>query len=355
MIATPVFTPFQRISTLVGGGSVDTVNQYNQVAHVLTQLYRDVASKYGLQSMYGYSATGATAINPNLDGRVSVVNATDTFTMSAPLVGLMLTQAEKQLPLFAMPQVRLQLTLDSLSNMFFVSTGAAGYISPTSITISNFELCYTMIDLGASVEKMVYDHGAPLLIKSHGLNNSAVAVTAGAVGSNSYVFNQRFASIRSAFVCANAVAAASSKWAEIVDITGANAGDYQLLVGNAAFPQAPLSTALNKSGILQETRRATGNLYSNDTFSINAAEFNQTLGAAYSAYEPGKFIVGVNLDKVSSADHVLMSGTSTYNTPISVNVNIGTATGASSNINLILDYDAILVLDPMARQLTVRS
>jgi hypothetical protein len=96
-------------------------------------------------------------------------------------------------------------------------------------------------------------------------------------------------------------------------------------------------------------------LYGNDTFSINATEFNQTLGGTFDPYEPGKFIVGVNLEKVSSADHVLMSGTSTYNTPISVNVNIGTATGAICNINLILDYDAILVLDPMARQLTVRS
>jgi hypothetical protein len=51
----------------------------------------------------------------------------------------------------------------------------------------------------------------------------------------------------------------------------------------------------------------------------------------------------------------MMSGASTYNTPISVNINLGTATTAAANLNLILDYDAILVLDPRARQLSVRS
>jgi hypothetical protein len=204
---------------------------------------------------------------------------------------------------------------------------------------------------------MVYDNAGPIMIKSHGLNNSAVSVASGAVGSNSFVFNQRFASIRSAFACANLTI--GSKWAEIVDLTGSAGGDFQFLIGNQAFPQAPLSTALNKAGIRAETRRAAGNLYTNNEFSINGVEFNtyfaNTAIGSLSATEPGKFIVGVNLDKVSSADHVMMSGASTYNTPISVNVNIGTATTQAVNLNLILDYDAILVLDARARQLSVRS
>ena len=357
MIACPVYTPFQRLSTLVGGASIDTISQYNQVAHVLVTGSYDVGTKYGLQSELGYS--NATVGNMAfLDGRIDVGTGPFTYSVAAPLIGSMLANCEKQLPLFAMPQIRFQFTLDTIANMYTVMGTGAGVGSatlPSAFSITNFELCYTMSDLGAGVEKMVYDMGRSLLLKSHGLSNTAVSVAVGAVGSQSYVFNQRFASIRSAFVCPSLVVA--SKWAEIVDLTAGN-GDYQLLIGNQAYPQAPLSSVNNRSGILQETRRAFGNLYSNtNSLSIDTTEFSRNNSATVNTlyYEPGKFIVGVNLDKIQSGDHVMMSGASTYNTPISVNVNIGTATTALSNLNLILDYDAILVLDPVARQLSVRS
>jgi hypothetical protein len=242
-------------------------------------------------------------------------------------------------------------TMDSLANMFITDTTAV----PTAFAITNFELTYTMTDLGAGVEKMVYEAGRSLLLKSNGFSNSAVAIPIGSIGSGNYVFNQRFASIRSAFVCPNATT--GNKWADIVDIT-AGAGDYQILVGNQAFPQAPLSVTLNRSGILQETRRAFGNLYdSTHSMSINTTEFAKNVSnvSNTSSAEPGKFIVGVNLDKIQTGDHVMMSGASTYNTPISVVINCPTATAAAANLNCILNYDAILVLDPVARQLSVRS
>jgi hypothetical protein len=227
----------------------------------------------------------------------------------------------------------------------------------TAFTITNFELVYNMTDLGAAVEKMVYDMPT-VSIKSHGLSNSAVSVQSGTVGSQSYVFNQRFASIRSAFICPNKLT--NSRWCEFADITNGN-GDYSLLCGNVQFPQSPLSTILNNSGILQETRRAFGNLYDrSNSFSINTNEWSQVINTAsdnavISFNKPSKFLVGISLDKVQSGDHVLMAGASTYNTPISVNVNINTAMTQGANLNLILDYDAILVLDPRARQLSVRS
>jgi hypothetical protein len=359
MAGVPVYTPFQRVSTLVGGASIDSISQYNQVAQVLVAGKYDVAAKYGLQSSFGYSNVGAVGAMNDLDGRFTAAGGAlgvASYTVSAPLIGTLLTNCDKQLPLFAMPQIRFQFTLDSLANMFIVTGGAS--ILPTAFSLVNFELCYTMTDLGASVEAMVYGMGRSLLLKSHGTSNSAVSVGIGSSGSLSYVFNQRFASVRSAFICPSA-SAVGSKWGEICDLTSNN-GDYQILVGNQAFPQAPLSTVLNRSGILQETRRAFGNLYDSDnSMSINALEFARTINDATTGpptyYEPGKFIVGVNLDKIQTGDHAMMSGASTYNTPISVNINVGTATTSAANLNLILDYDAILVLDPTARQLSVRS
>jgi len=363
MVATPLYTVFNRISTLIGGSSIDTLSQANQILQVLVAGQYSVAGKYGLASGFGYTqlpAATATGLMSYMDGANLPPSQTNaTYTVAGPLHGLIISNSEKCLPLFAMPQVRLQFTLDSLNNMFFVSTGAVntGYSLPTAFTISNFELCYNMTDIPGS-EKMVMDMGRQLSIKSHGFNNSAVNVAAATSGSQSYVFNQRFASIRSAFICPNRADGNGSKWAEIVDLTSSN-GDYQLQIGNQAYPQMPLSTALNESGILQETRRAFGNIYdSNNAMSINQVEFGKNINDASNTllyYEPGKHIVGVNLDKVQSGDHVLMSGASTYNTPISCVVNVGTATTFAANLNLILNYDAILVLDPFARQLSVRS
>lgn len=365
LIGVPVYTPFQRVSTLVGGASIDTINQYNQVAQVLVNGQYSIADKYGAQSGFGYTNPDPSG-NGNmqyLDGRNVPLGTVDasanaTFTLAAPVIGTLLTNCEKQLPLFAMPQVRLQFTLDSINNMSFIKTGAGGFATFTKFQISNFEVVYTMTDLGAGVEAMVYGMGRSLSLKSHGISNSAVSVPSATSGSQAYVFNMRFASIRSAFLCPNRADGAGSKWGEFSDITGTN-GDYQLLIGNTAYPQTQLSTALNESGILQETRRAFGSLYdAKNSMSINSAEFAIDINKAATDllyYEPGKFIVGVNLDKVQTEDRVLMCGASTYNTPITAVVNINTATTVAANLNLILDYDAILVLDPVARQLSVRS
>jgi hypothetical protein len=264
------------------------------------------------------------------------------------------------LPLFAMPQIRLQFTVDSLTNMFTVGAATASspaFGIPTAFNINNFEVVFNMCDLGAGVERMVYDLGQNISIKTHGYVNSAVPIPAATSGSSSYVFNQRFASIRGAFICPNRADGSGNRWAEIVDVT-TNSGDYQLQIGNQAFPQMPLSTVLNRAGILQETRRCSNSLYGNNAMSINSVEFNKTIGdAATSLYyaEPGKFIAAINLEKIQSGDHVVFSGASTYNTPISCIINTATATAVAATLNLVLDYDAVLVLNPVARQLSVRS
>jgi hypothetical protein len=364
MIATPVYTPFSRLSTLVGGANIETVSQWNQVAHVITQTSYDVGTKYGNQFGLGYvlpvDASGNSTGNmAQLDGRAIPAGAFE-FSLAGPILGSVLSNSDKMLPLFAMPQVRLQFTVDSLTNMFLVGAVTASspaFGIPTALNINNFEVVFNMCDLGAGVERMVYDLGQSISIKTHGYTNSAVPVPSATSGSSSYVFNQRFASIRGAFICPNRADGSGNRWAELVDVT-TNNGDYQLQIGNQAFPQLPLSTVLNKAGILQETKRCCNSLYGNNAMSINSVEFNKTINEANTALyyaEPGKFISAINLEKIQSGDHVVFSGASTYNTPISCIINTATATTVAATLNLILDYDAVLVLNPVARQLSVRS
>ena len=79
MIGTPVYTPFQRLQVTANGTTIDSISQYNQVCHVLTQGKLDVASKFGRQFAYGYSPTQpATTTIQNLDARVSAAGATSS-------------------------------------------------------------------------------------------------------------------------------------------------------------------------------------------------------------------------------------------------------------------------------------
>ena len=256
--------------------------------------------------------------------------------------------------------LRLTFTLDTLASMFATGPMSAAGVAttfqlPTSFNITSFEVCYSMIDLGRDVELMIKGMGPRLFLKTHSYNNSATSVPAGTNGSASYVFNQRYSSIRSAYIIPNQVI--GSKWAEIVDVTS-GAGDYQLQIGSSAYPQMPLSTVLNKASILQETYRAFQAVNPYGSMSIDYGEFSVTATTALAAltpYEPGKCIVGVNLEKCATADHVLMSGVSTYNTPINVVINCSVTTGLACNLNLHLDYDAILVIDQEAHNVSVRS
>ncbi|NBW11832.1 MAG: hypothetical protein EBR82_27750 [Caulobacteraceae bacterium] len=413
MIGCPVYTPFQRLNEYCGGQTISSVNAYNQTCQALVSGSYSVSAKYGLQNCFGYGSGNGTGVaasaadapdfnpsNPNFDGRIvklyeatSTSEPLDSFYVSAPLMASMLASSEKMIPLFAVPQLRIELTLDAISNMFYgsgASTGAGLYSTPSTFIISNFELVYSMIDLGAEVERYTLASAPQLKIKTMGYNNSSVVLPSGTSGSTSLVFNQRYQSIKSAFILPSSTN--YNKWCDFLDVTNGGlttnatgnqaastlptaiggptvaggGGDYQLIIGNMSFPQAPLSTVLNRAGILQETRRAFGCLFDADNNnSINTCEFSANINyvnsadAAFrstTAQEPGKFIVGVDLDKVAWSDRTLMSGVSTFGTSISVNINVGAvATNQIANVGLLLCYDAIMVIDTAGKQMSVRS
>ncbi len=380
MIGCPVYTPFQRLNEYCGGQTISSVNAYNQTCQVLVSGGYSVASKYGLQNCFGY--VDASGQNPNMDGRqIKTVSQglnviTDVYYVSAPLLGSMLGSSSKMIPLFAVPQLRIELTLDALANMFYTGpgTGAIASEAAASLTISNFELVYSMTDLGAEVERYTLASAPQLKIKTMGYNNSAVVLPAASSGSTALVFNQRFSSIKSAFILP--ASTQYNKWGDFLDltngatiagtITAGAGGDYSLTIGNVSYPQTPLSTVLNRSGILQETRRAFGCLFDSDNNnSINTVEWNCNINynvavdataRSTTPQEPGKFLIGVDLDKVAWGDRTLMSGVSTFGTSISVNINVGAvATNQPSNVGLLLCYDAIMVIDTAGKQMSVRS
>ena len=95
-----------------------------------------------------------------------------------------------------------------------------------------------------------------LLIQSNGWSNSVIAIAAGVVGSQTILFNQRFASIKSVLILASGGTNCTNKSFDFIDIT--DKGTYQLMIGSQCFPQLKLNCKYNRAAILQELKNHKG-------------------------------------------------------------------------------------------------
>jgi len=360
----PVYAPFLRVDTIINGQTIESVNQYNQVTYMYENCNTDVAGKAACQYAYGYAAGGAANVNDSSmqawDGRlVAAASNPDSYAVSAPLICNILTGCEKLIPSFLLPSIRMAFTIDQLAN--FTTNGTVAN-SITGFTISNIQITYQLIDFGEEVQNMIASM-PKFFIKSTGWNNSCVSIPTGTSGSQSIVFNQRFASIRNVNILGCGTNSYNCNF-DFIDIT--NGGTYQISIGGHVFPQLALNCTNNKAAILQELRKCQGELYDEaNAMSINAWEFsytdttcNNSVAAATVAItlsQPGKFIVGIDCCKLGSGSTAnLLNGTSSQNSPINVLLNILTATLATRNLNLVIRYDALLEIDPETRMLSAK-
>ena len=354
IIGTPFFTPFQRLETQFGSVTVDSINNYHQVCNMLTNTTMDWAQKYGNQYNYGYGITsGNPATTEEMDGRAiaAAIGASDSLALAGPLPCLLTNISDKLLPLFAMPTISMILTLDALSNMVNVLTNFA---TANPLVLSNVELCFDFIELGSEVDSMVRGMGDKIYIKSQSFSNSAITVPSGVNNSQSYIFNQRYASVKGAIVLFSG--GIINKVFDAVDNTNAT-GSYSLNVSGVQYPQKPYSTLNNKGALMMELKKVLGSIYDKtNNMAINSVEFNQTEANTASSGSivtaPGKFYIGFNLEKLHS--NSLLTGISTNNSNITVNVDQTTPTTTSRQLNLILAYDALIEIDMVNKMSSVK-
>jgi hypothetical protein len=322
--------------------------------NLLSNTTLDIAQKYGQQSTFGYQAltSGTSLAVPTLeqlDGRELLWAAgNQSFSVGAPLM-CVLSNADKLLPLFSMPQVRLVFTVESLSSMF--ANGTAQTV--TGFSISNFELCYKVVDMGGAVEEMVRNMGDKIYVKSQSFASASQTLASATSGFVELVYNQRYASVKSLFVINGGTSAASiNKAFDSYDITSNN-GDYSFTIGGVIYPQKSISTSVNRAGALMELKSALGSIYDkNNNFAINSIEYAYISANTTTAAAPAKFYIGTSVEKLNSDS--LLTGISTQNSAISYRVNIGTATSQSHTCNLIVNYDALFEIDTVNRQVSLK-
>ena len=350
LVGTPVYTPILRLDTLINSQTVETINNYNTVANMWTNLSMSIADKMGVQYPLGYSND---LTNENTDGSTITTAAVSTVRYySAPLISL-LGGAEKLIPLFLLNNIRLAFTLDTLAN---IQTAIAADVKCTAYQIDNFEVVYNMVDFGREVEQQIIAENPKVRIKSSSFATSiAPQIAAFTSGSQTLSFNLRYASVKSAFLNFGGGEVTTSANRNMDSYYVTSGGDYQLSIGGVNFPQKALSTLNNKGGCFQELRRAMGSIFGkNVALSINANEYGLYTGASTTASTnvlPAKFWLGVNLQKLTISEKAWFTGISTQMAPINVNLNIGTATAYIFNPMLILYYDAIIEVDSQTKQI----
>ena len=367
IVGTPAYTFINKYVCYANSQTIETISNYNTVANMLVNLQLSVADKLGQQYSLGYLDTTTSPVsNEALDGRLCTT-AGETFSLSAPLYSL-LGNSEKLIPLFLLQNMRLEFTFESLAN---VSSNLYGDVTTngstmTGYTISNFEVIYNVIDFGQEVQRQIMSENptGKIRIKSSSYNTSIAPIASGTSGNINLIYNLRYASIKSAFlniggtIVGTATATdpnSANKNMDSIDLT-VNNGDYSLQIAGINYPQKPLSTLNNKAGVMNELRRAMGSIFgSNVAMSINAHEFGR-VGTSVTTYDkPGKFYVGINLQKLTVPSKAFFTGVSTQNSPITAIINTNTATNQLYNVMLIAVYDAIIDIDTQTKQVVIVS
>jgi hypothetical protein len=352
MLGTPYLTPFSRLEVIIGNNVVETIQNYNQVCNMVANCKLNYSQKTGVASAFGninHLDNSATA-----NGKSIVYGASaKTYDMAGPL-NCILSNCENLFPLGLAPAVRIQLTTESLEQMFAFSTTGVN-----SFELKNLELCYDIVEFGPEVDavvKSMADSNGELIIKSQSYSSSTLHMPSASSGSLEYSFNQRISSIKSIFAHISPTA---------VDTTGgarkfsakdptASSGNFQFAIGSEMFPPRPLD-ATNKAGMYMELLQAWGNNGSVDSYNmaITPAEYFLEEGTTDSGLVPGKFYIGANVERLCGS--AILTGISSQLSPISLRINLPTATTRNNNVSLITIYDALISLNVQTRQASVKS
>lgn len=358
---TPVYSFFARSEVIVGSQVVESIQNYNQLCNMLVNCRMNYSQKLGLASAFGYTSNAAGTYAFDLNAASVNGGNLSTSTLAAPQfvylaapLGNLLSNADNLVPLKHMPSVRLQLTTETLANAIKNTAGANAI---ANYALTNVELCYDIIEFSPMVDQAISSMGGgAITIKSQSYLSSGTNLGAASSGTTEYLFNQRLASIKSLYtILAGTVdTIALNTLFDSQDVTGLAGGDYQWFVSGMPYPPRPLSTVLNKSGILMELSASFGPTHdlSTSNFSITPTEFASNNINATTQNLMGKFYLGTNVEKLST-NSALLTGISSQGSPISFRVSIGTATTNAVTIQLICLFDALLQIDIPSRTLIV--
>ena len=353
----PAYSVFEKLITSFQSVQVENITNYGRTASTLIDLKLNQAQKSGMAVAFGLTnKTDADDITltTHLHGRLSNTNDADEYFVAVPLL-CVLSLADKLVPLGDMPQCRIELEIANINKIFDNDTATT---NADKLELFNMELCYDTVNFGQdfSLMSLADPETGDILIKSQGHQVSTQTADAIA-GLQTLSFPQRLSSVKSIVAWfegknSNAI----NQEYDSVDITK-GAGSYQFQCGNKFFPDVELNTARNKAGVFMELSNAV-NGTSHDilggSMSISPMEFSKVDNSTTTQDEPGMFILGVNTERMSGVNQVLLTGQSTALTPISLNVRCDAAPTQATTCNMLTIFDAIIQINVPTRSATLK-
>jgi hypothetical protein len=345
----PFYAPFAQSRILIGSQGFDDQQSYNAICSALVDLKMTTDQKYAHARNLGLTLTGDLFYG----GLTSTTGV--SLDLAGPLNN-MLSNASNQIPLAWMPQVRLQLTLAQVSDIFQV---VAANSLPTNYVVRNAIMHYDIIEYGDDYDREILssmlDENGMLNLKTMSYATSAQVISVGSSGNIEYIFNTRFGSIKSLFAFFPPGGNLSA-WQqfESFDPTSSS-GEISVSVAGRRVNERALSTSVNKNAGIPELVLALNgseNILS-AMFHINYEGWALNNGATTTnttnyPTQYGSFVYGCNSERLSS-NQILLSGISTESSPISVNLNFSTATTVTQSVRLTIMYDAIIQINPLTK------
>lgn len=345
----PFYAPFSQSRILIGSQGFDDQQSYNALCSSLVDLKMTAEQKYSHGRNLGINV-GSTLYYGGLTLATGV-----GIDLAGPLPN-MLSNASNQIPLAWMPQIRLQLTLAQVSEIF--QTLAATSL-PTNYSVRNAVLHYDIIEYGDDYDREILatmlDENGMLNIKTMSYATSSQVISVGSSGNLEYVFNTRFGSMKSlfAFFPPGGNLSAFQQF-ESFDPTSSS-GEISISVAGKKVNERALSTAVNKNaGIPELVLALNGSQHIlSAMFHVNYEGWILNNGATTTnttnyPTQYGSFVYGVNSERLSS-NELLLSGISTESSPISVNLNFSAATTVAQSVRLTVMYDAIIQINPLTK------
>ena len=352
----PVYTVFNKLDEFVGSQPINSVYQYNLAANMWVDVNYSIADVLGQGASWGLENNTWGDVDGVTSGTTAQASLGGSLFLSAPLLCSAIAGCDKLIPTGLMAPLRIQLTLEQLSNI------VASTAIVTDYAVVQPELCFHAIDMGVSVENMVASMSPKLYLRTNGWANASQSSASTSAGFNTYVFNHRYESIENLFL----LSTNSSSTNKIFDSynplgNATTSGTVQFQIGQSMYPLLPINnTTGGRASVLQYLRECVGQVTDQrNTMSISYTNFNNFASSATSGTidAPAKFIIGVPLNKVNPVSPYqassLMSGVSAQSMPINVLLNSGTAFGATMSFFLIAQYTAIIEIDVATKQVAL--
>jgi hypothetical protein len=357
ILGVPALAWINRIDSFINSSTVETINAVGPLSQMILAGKMNAMDKLGLSYPFGinFGADGAFIAEEADSFQIpsaTATGATVALQIAVPIPNIF-SNADKFFPL-GLGECRIQLTSDILSN--FAATSAGATTTLASYTIENVQLMYDIIEFDEQTEMLInsqVDSEGAFYIKSESYAISSATIPTAFSGYVEIPYANSLTSIKSIYTlfCRSDRYRLFSSY----DPTQSN-GSVQWTIGSLPFPPTAIDTLNRRPTAVLEFLEA---LHGTKVSPVSArtclsyVNFRDSTVAqgSDSPYNLSKAFFGCSLEKISGS--YLLTGISSFNSNITVRVNIGTVTNVALNALTILNHDVLVKFTPSTRQVVV--